>query len=337
MSGHALRQLTALGIVISTSACDNVEWGGVDVRLVPSPEASIGTAGRTAEPEATGSCALPTGAVLYMATRDSSGVFVIPVGEIAGDSLLPFRDERSASGYRAAFARELMAPGTRFTLFSAGARVGTLTVRDVGTDESFCTPRPRATGPLELVPDAVQATRFLALPESSTRSASYQEYSPLEHNLAQRTAGIDIATELIPQIGAAWPSSIVDARRDIAAFRLADGRPAVSTTFLFSDEARIQPAQAASYALYLMATPEGNQYRPAYFWYREARREGKGVPRYFQHLDWDGDGETEVLLEVLGERFRWTAVIQPAGDGWTRTFEDPCGAAAPPVQARTGD
>jgi hypothetical protein len=76
------------------------------------------------------------------------------------------------------------------------------------------------------------------------------------------------------------------------------------------------------------------QYQAGYVWYREAGREGKGAPRYFQHLDWDGDGETEVLLEVLGESNRWNAAVQKRGAEWTRTFEDPCGSEAPPVQER---
>lgn len=119
------------------------------------------------------------------------------------------------------------------------------------------------------------------------------------------------------------------------ALELADGRPAVSTTFVFRDQVEIQPAEPTSYSLYLLAAPEdGDRYQPALVWYRVAGSDGKGAPRYFQHLDWDADGETEVLLEVLGERSRWSAVVEPRGGEWARTFEDPCGAAAPPVQER---
>ena len=185
---------------------------------------------------------------------------------------------------------------------------------------------------VELVPGAAEATRFLALPEQFTDSVTYAAYQPAEHDRVQRAAGIDLAAVVIPQIGAVWPSSMVDARGDIQAFLQVDGQPGVSTTFLFRDQMRVQPAQAGSYSLYLLATPQGEQYRTSYVWYREAVREGKGAPRYSQHLDWDGDGQTELLLEVLGERHRWNAVVQRNGDEWTRTFEDSCGADAPPVQ-----
>ena len=332
VSGQAFRSLVALAILISSTACDNVEWGGVDVHFARPPAALAGTtrddSGGKEEP---GSFTLPTGAVLYMGTRDSAGIYLVPVGEIQRDSLLPFRDERSAPGYRAAFARQLMAPGRRLTLFSAGARVGTFTVREVGTDGSFCTARPRARGVAELVPGAAAATHFLALPEEFAKDIEYAPYQPLETDRIQRTAVINLAAEVIPQIGASWPSSLVEARGDLHALRTANGQPAVSTTFMFRDRMRIQPAEARSYSLYLLATSQGGQYRAAYVWYREAAREGKGTPRYFQELDWDDDGKTELLLEVLGERSRWTAVVEERDNEWARTFEDGCGAAAAPV------
>jgi hypothetical protein len=168
-------------IVISASACDNVEWGGWSVQMVPPP-AAAGAPDSTEVVVEAGGFTLPEGPVLYTATRDSSGMYLVPVGEIAGDSLRPFLGERSAPGYRAAFARQLMDKGARFTLFSAGSRVGTFTVGEVGTDESYCSARPRATGVVELVPYASDATRFLALPEQFTDSVGYSGYQPLEHD-----------------------------------------------------------------------------------------------------------------------------------------------------------
>ena len=327
MSGHAFRSFATLAIVISTTGCDNVEWGGVDVHFVRAPAALVGSVPDSlAGKEEPGSFTLPKGAVLYMGTRDSTGVSLVPVGEIQRDSLLQFRSERSAPGYRAAFARELMAAGNRFTLFSAGARVGTFTVREVDTDQSVCTPRPRATGVTELVPGAAEATRFLAIPEEFAKEIDYAAYQPLESDRVQRDAAINLAGAVIPQLGATSPTSMIEARADFAVANM-DGSPAVSTTFVFRDQLAIQPAQPTSYSLYLLATPEGATYKTAYVWYREAAREGKGVPRYFQEMDWDGDGKTELLLDVMGERSHWPAVVEERGNEWTRTFEDICGVA----------
>ena len=43
VSGQAFRSLVALAILISSTGCDNVEWGGVDVRFVRPPAALDGT------------------------------------------------------------------------------------------------------------------------------------------------------------------------------------------------------------------------------------------------------------------------------------------------------
>ena len=216
MSGQAFRSLVALAILISSTACDNVEWGGVEVRFVRPPAALDGTTPDDSDgKEEPDGFTLPPSAALYMGTLDSAGIY--------------------------------------------------------------------------------------------------------------------LAAEVIPQIGASWPSSLVAARGDLHALRTANGQPAVSTTFMFRDRMRIQPAEARSYSLYLLATSQGGQYGAAYVWYREAAREGKGTPRYLQELDWDGDGKTELLLEVVGERSRWTAVVEERDDEWTRTFENACGAGAAPV------
>ncbi|MSR35718.1 MAG: hypothetical protein EXR95_03595, partial [Gemmatimonadetes bacterium] len=77
-----------LGIVISATACDNVDWGGLSMHLVPPPAARIGAGSDTAQvSEEDGSFTLPKGPVLYMGRRDSTGVHLVPVAEIAGDSM----------------------------------------------------------------------------------------------------------------------------------------------------------------------------------------------------------------------------------------------------------
>jgi len=336
VSGQAVRALTALGILISATACDNVEWGGVDFRLLPPPEAAVSPSDSiVAEGEA--EIELPTRPVLYLASRDSGGLTLVPVGEILRDSIRGFPTDDEAPGYRGDFARVLMPKGSRFTLFSAGARVGTFTVAEVGTDDSFCTARPRALGYTELVPSAAEATRFLALPEEAAAGRDYTPYQPSENDRAQREAAIAAAARVIPEVGATPPAGdLINARADLMAFPLATGGSAVTSTFVYRDMGFVQPATPTSYSIFVLATGEGEQYTPAFSWYRDAGREGKGVPIYYQHLDWDGDGETEVLLEVRGERSRWNATVERKGNEWRRTFEDSCGAAASPIQAGSG-
>jgi hypothetical protein len=103
VSGQAFHSLVALAILIFSTACDNVEWGGVNVHFVRPPAALAETTpDNSGGKEGPDSFILPTNAVLYMGAPDSAGIYLVPVGEVKMDSLRPFHDERAAPGYRAA-------------------------------------------------------------------------------------------------------------------------------------------------------------------------------------------------------------------------------------------
>ena len=55
---------------------------------------------------------------------------------------------------------------------------------------------------------------------------------------------------------------------------------------------------------------------------------GKGAARYFDHLDIDGDGSDEVVLEVMGERSMWLSTLSRRGGVWVEEYRDPCGLAS---------
>ena len=57
--------------------------------------------------------------------------------------------------------------------------------------------------------------------------------------------------------------------------------------------------------------------------YRVHSRDGKGAARYFDHLDIDGDGSDEVVLEVMGERSMWLSTLTPAGRNLGGTVPGP--------------
>ena len=59
--------------------------------------------------------------------------------------------------------------------------------------------------------------------------------------------------------------------------------------------------------------------------YRLVSRDGKGVARYFDHLDVDGDGSDEVVLEVMGEDSMWLSTLTRRGGAWVKAYRDPCG------------
>ena len=57
--------------------------------------------------------------------------------------------------------------------------------------------------------------------------------------------------------------------------------------------------------------------------------QGKAATRYFQQADWDGDGQSEILLEVFGEDARWMAALDRRSGRWVRVYEASCDAGAP--------
>ena len=98
VSGQAFRSLVVLAILIFSTACDNVEWGGVDVHVVrPTAALAETTPDNSGGKEEPGTFTLPTSAVLYMGARDSAGICLVPVGEVQRDSLLPFEDACGAA------------------------------------------------------------------------------------------------------------------------------------------------------------------------------------------------------------------------------------------------
>ena len=97
----------------------------------------------------------------------------------------------------------------------------------------------------------------------------------------------------------------------------------------------IGPAPGEAYSLLIIGEPRGNRFERTFTWYRRVEEEGKGAPRLFSKMDWDGDGEEELLLEVFGECSRWWAALDKENGSWTLAFQDPCGT--PGIESSTSD
>jgi hypothetical protein len=256
------------------------------------------------------------------------------VGAIFGDSIGAFPSEETSPGYRARFVRNLVRPGSEFVLFAEGVRVGSVTVQSVETDNTFCVPRPSASGIVELIPEALGETRFLALPRSYASGFSWRPYVPVEMDRDQRDATLSLPSAVLARLGAEQPSDFLNTRFHMQAFQPAGEGPAMfAVTHLIRDRLQIERPPPTASSLFLLGVPGQTGYQAGFVWHRQVARQGKGAPYFFEQLDWDGDGQTEVLLMVLGERQRWTAAVDQRGGQWTLVHEDPCGAAAPPVSA----
>lgn len=321
------RHLLTLGVIlVGAAACDNVAFDGMEIDVVPPPPTVDKSSSDAAEAdEGPVNVDEP---ILLAGERDGARATLTLVGEIHGDLVRPFPDPAFVTD--SARLAALVAPGSEWILFSEGVRVGRMFTDFAGTANGYCGARATVTGTVELVPSAAAAVRLMALSAADAGDRAYGEYQELQHVYDQRVASLEIAQEAIPQYGATWPrQGVLDARKHIQAFDLAGpGGPFVAATFLYQDELAVVPPGQGAYALFVLGEQVGAEQRGVYTWYRSVDTDGKGAPRYFDHLDWDGDGSDEVLLDVLGSNRRWFAGLGRRDGAWVRTFQDACGAGS---------
>jgi hypothetical protein len=323
------RHLLAIAVILTVATgCDNVVWGGVEVRL-QSPPTSAAETGSEDESTEEATPERELGPLLLAGTREGSRATLSVVGEIRGDVLSPFPDPEFMQSDSARLAA-LLIEGSEWVLFAEGVRVGRLIADEVGTVAETCASRASVAGMVELLPDASEAERFFALSAADAAGRPYGEYEALQRDYEQGVATLSIAGEVIPRVGAPWPDQgTLASRQDIQAFQMVGvSGQAVAATFVYRDQLTIAPPGQGAYAVFVMGLPSAQGYQEAYSWYRAVDIDGKGVPRYFGHLDWDGDGESEILLDVFGSNRRWYAGLAQRQGEWVRTFQDACGSGS---------
>ena len=325
----ALRRLPLLGIVIVATGCDNVEWGGVDVGLRTPSESQV------FDPPPEGVEVVedtipempPLGPILYLGHRAGGEAILVPVAEIRPDGLYALEGAGSVEASRS-FTADYLLPGLEFTLFSDGARVGSLSAERFSVDERYCRVRPQIQGPIELTPSAATVQTFLALPSREGSAFPYGAYAPVVQTRDLRVTSLTMMRQIIPSVGALWPvQTVLGIRRDIQMFRARPGgAPTVVATFVYSDDLVVGPGTRGAYSVFLTADDDdGTGYKSTYVDYRLVSRDGKGAARYFDHLDFDGDGSDEVVLEVMGEESMWLSTLNRQGGAWVEEYRDPCG------------
>jgi len=331
----ARRSFAPLVILAAVTGCDNVSWGGIDVSLrsPPAREAAPSEATAPAEPALP---ELPQGPVLFRVDRTGVRSSLAPVGEIQGNTLLPLSSETDQPGFRDYFQEQRMGPGREFVLFAGGVRVGRFIAGDsTWVDAEACAQPGAVSGLVEVIPGAATATRFLALDAEHADSVARATYVTTAVEQGWRATAANVAGTVIMDAGARWPPSMAGARGDVQVVNFGpDEPPLIAGSYLYQDRMEVAEAPPASYSFFYLAENGGTGYRYSYYWFRVTDDDGKGAARYFGHLDWNGDGRAEVLLEVLGARARWHAALSRTDSGFERTFEDPCGA--PDQQAAPG-
>jgi hypothetical protein len=312
-------------IVILLAGCDNVSWGGADLAIVPPPPKARETTRAPAvearvEP-------LPTRPVLYYVTRNQTGGFMTPVGEVLGDSLGPIRATGDAATYAGRFIAEFMREGAEFTLFSRGIRAGTFIVRNASLPaQPQCPLVPIATGTLELS-SSVTATEFLALARGDAPAVARRLTPPETTGRMRTIVGPILAERIMRARRAELPANWVRASAQVLAFPAGSSADdAFAATFLVGDDLGIG-GDNVGHATFFVAAPNTSQtgYDTVYVSFRTYAETGKAAPRVIDFLDWSRDDSPELLLQVYGVSDTWFEAIGRSRDGsWRRVFRDRC-------------
>ena len=339
MIGRIPRWFLLVGIVTTTFGCDNVSWGGISLSL-EGPPGDSSVLSDTLDQE--GPQRFEYGPLLFAGVRGGDSALVVPVAELVNGVLRPLPPGEAGARMAEQIQEERLAAGQRLTVFHGGTRIGTFTASaSLGTSTDYCSPRAQASGRLELDPSASEAQRFLAVEEETGDSWPFGRYQSFMAERVHRNAIQNLAGAALNEARAQWPAALQNIRQDLQLFLLPEAEaPAIVASFLFQDQMEVGPAPEPAYSLLIVGEPAGNRFNRTFTWYRPVAEEGKGAPRFFSWMDWDRDGDDEILLEVFGADSRWWAALERENGSWTLAFQDPCGtpeAEAPSMEGSQGD
>lgn len=316
-------------MVIAVGGCDNVEWGGIDIGVVPPPPRADDTAGvEPASPVA-------EGPVLFYVHRDTAGPTVIPVAHVTGDGLEPIEPGDDIEAFGAYFIETFLSSGTDLALFQQGRRVGTLTVDTAALPvDAVCRPVPRATGSLDLTGEADAGTEFLAM--SAAAAPGSRDGPTFQPARSMEVVSDMLAGEMLREREVTAPN-IAAARAQLQPFPLATGPdPGFTATYLVDDSLGLGGDDTGA-ALFVVFTPRDQDgYEPAFVGFTDYSS-GKAAPRVIDFLDWDDNGTVEILLEVFGTRASWFRAVGRQDGRWRGLFEDRCDPRSAPASLDTAD
>ncbi len=321
-------RLAAVLMVIALSGCDNVDWGGADVAIVPPPPRVGPVETRLGEAQQ-----LPRGPLLYYVTRDSLRTVARPVAEIQDGETRPLSagsDSTYGERFIAAFLRE----GGELTLFHRGRRAGTLVIDSATLEPSGCGLTPTGIGHAELSGRATDAREFLAMARTQAPQGRVLAGDSLRVEPRMQVVGNILAERILRDRQAQLPNWS-RARRQLFPFPVEGSQDLGFTATFLVDDALEVGDDDEGYSLFVVYTPQAQSYDTAYVDYTSYTASGKAAPRAVDFLDWNRDGGPEILLEVYGTRNSWFAAVGKTDDGWREIMNARCPPSTAPAPTGT--
>ncbi|MEJ2678514.1 MAG: hypothetical protein P8174_05480 [Gemmatimonadota bacterium] len=320
--------LAALLIVTLATGCDNVHWGGFQVTIVrPAPKG-----GKLATAAAAPGERLPEGPLLYYVRVDSTGRrgVIRPVGEIQGNGLRALRPS-DPSVYEPAFISQHFEAGARYILFRRGQQSGTLTVDSAGNaPPDACRPLPHGIGDVQLDRNT-EAREFLALIQPRTATPRATVPQPPTVDRRRRVVAPILANHLLDARHATLPTNWSHALAQITPFPIAGSDDdAFAATFLVGDT--LAPGfDDVGESLFFIAVPHAQVgYDTVFVRFADYARTGKSAPRVIDYLDWNHNGQPDLLLDVYTTHRSHFMAVGGTGDNWHLLLDETCQPLPPP-------
>jgi hypothetical protein len=285
---------------------------------------------------------LPTGPLIFHLVDTENGSQLIPVAELAGESIRAVRRPSGVSqqAYESRFRETVLPIGSQFDVFRRGTRVGTFVAQANGPVTACGV--PTVTGNTTVVAAAVDAQEYLAFRQGLAPPAR-GEFSPPQLTGPIRTYASIVAERLILQAGLPRPRSWTGAQRDLAPLQIVDGgHPEMAATYLVGDDLAVGAPQSEGYSVFYLGDYETQRgYMPIYSEVRDYRSTGKAAPRLIDYVNWTEQDAPEIVMQVYGRDQSWYQVISNRGGQWAKIWEgQPCaggGAAAGAAAEEGGD
>jgi hypothetical protein len=316
------RWAPALLILTALPACEKVQWGGAEVRVVqpPPPDGATQTTPSPAEETDLG---LPRGTVIFHVVRSQGQDRIIPVAEVSGDSLRTVARPAGVSpqAYEQRFRQAVLPPAGEYVLFRRGARVGTFILKGPGGLTSCGL--PLGVGQATTVAAAAADQEFLAFRKGLEPEVVGEFSPPQVAGPVIRYAPL-VAERLVLTGGLPRPGSWTRAQRDLQAMDLVrGGSPEMATTFLSGDNLAPGPGEKEGWSVFYVASYEQRTgYNPIYSEVTDYRKSPKRAPRAIDALNWNAKGGNDLLVQVFGPTDSWyEAISNDANHGWKKVWE----------------
>jgi hypothetical protein len=316
------RWAPALLILTALPACEKVQWGGAEVRVVQPPPPG-GAAQSTPTPAEQTDLGLPRGTVVFHVVRSQGQDRIVPVAEVSGDSLRTVARPAGVSpqAYEQRFRQAVLPPNGEFVLFRRGARVGTFALTGPGGISSCGL--PVGVGQATTVAAAAADQEFLAFRKGLEPEVVGEFSPPQVAGPVVRYAPL-VAERLVLAGGLPRPGAWTRAQRDLQAMDLVrGGSPEMATTFLSGDNLAVGPGEKEGWSVFYVASYEQRTgYNPIYSEISDYRKTAKRAPRAIDYLNWNAKGGNDLLIQVFGPTDSWyEALSADENHGWKKVWE----------------